>query len=157
MTNAVLMQVDEEDPVVLMDDLVDEVCWHLLAGSRVGRLAFTVDGDPWVLPFNYSTRDKAIVFRTAEGSMFHALGDGAAVAVEIDHVDGAAQTGWSVLARGHAWELTDEALIASVADGVHPWAPGVKDRWMWILPHAISGRAISRKRATTLPASMGPG
>jgi nitroimidazol reductase NimA-like FMN-containing flavoprotein (pyridoxamine 5'-phosphate oxidase superfamily) len=145
--NGTMALVDEEDRVVVIDDLVEEVCWHLLAGSRVGRIAFTIDGEPWVLPVNYAMRDKAVVFRTTAGSMLHGLGSGASVAVEIDHVDSAAQTGWSVLARGHAWEVTDEKEIASFAEGaVHPWAPGVKDCWMWVLPHAISGRAVSRRR-----------
>jgi nitroimidazol reductase NimA-like FMN-containing flavoprotein (pyridoxamine 5'-phosphate oxidase superfamily) len=140
------MPVDEVERVVAMDALVEEVCWHLLAGSRLGRIGFVSDGEPWVLPINYVMRDRALVFRTTDGSMLHGLGDGASVAVEIDNVDQPARTGWSVIARGRVWEVTDPAEIATFADGaVEPWAPGVKDRWMWVLPHAISGRAISRR------------
>ena len=138
---------EDQERVVQMDDLVEEVCWHLLAGSRLGRMGFVLDGDPWVLPFNYTMHERSLVFRTTTGSMLHTLGDGAPVAVEIDNVDGAARTGWSVIARGHAWELSDPQQIASFAEGaVDPWAPGPKERWMYVVPHAISGRAISRRR-----------
>jgi len=139
-------RVREPERVVGMDALVDDVCWHLLAGSRLGRIGFVVDGEPWVLPFNFGMRERALVLRTSEGSMLHSLGNGSPVAVEVDNVDQAAQTGWSVIARGRVWEITDPADIASFADGaVQPWAPGPKDRWMSVLPHAISGRAISRR------------
>jgi nitroimidazol reductase NimA-like FMN-containing flavoprotein (pyridoxamine 5'-phosphate oxidase superfamily) len=145
-------QIQEVARVVTIDDLVEEVCWHLLAGSRVGRIGFVADEQPWILPVNFVMRGRAVVFRTSEGSMLHGLGDGATVAVEVDHVDHAARTGWSVLARGRAWEVNDPEQIATFADGaVEPWAPGVRDRWLWVVPHSISGRAISRHRLDARP------
>ena len=139
-------QMQDAERVVSTDDLTDEVCWHLVAGSRLARAGFVFDGEPWILPFNFAMRDRALVFRTAAGSMLHSLGNGAAVAVEVDNVDQAAQTGWSVVVRGRVWEITDPKEVATFADGaVQPWAPGPKERWMWVLPHAISGRAISRR------------
>ena len=148
-------QPEATEQVIKMDDLLDEVCWHLLAGSRLGRIGFVSAGEPWVLPFNFGMRDKALVFRTTEGSMLHALGDGAPAAVEIDNVDQAAQTGWSVIVRGRVWEITDPKEIATFAEGsVQPWAPGANDRWMWVLPHAISGRSISRRVQNWKPPYM---
>jgi nitroimidazol reductase NimA-like FMN-containing flavoprotein (pyridoxamine 5'-phosphate oxidase superfamily) len=139
-------QVQDVERVVGMDDLVEEVCWHLLSGSRLGRIAFILGDEPWVLPINFGMRDRALVFRTAAGSMLHSLADGAPVAMEVDNVDQAAQTGWSVIARGTLHEITDSQQTATFSDGtVQPWAPGTKDRWMCVVPHAISGRAISRR------------
>jgi nitroimidazol reductase NimA-like FMN-containing flavoprotein (pyridoxamine 5'-phosphate oxidase superfamily) len=134
-----------EERLVVIDDLVEDVCWHLLASSPVGRLGFVRDEEPWVLPFNYNMRERTVVFRTADHSMLHSLGDGAAAAVEVDNFDAATETGWSVIVRGNVWEITDAAVIATFAEGaVQPWAPGAKDRWMSVVPRAISGRAISR-------------
>src|SRR5687767_3865885 len=112
-TTQVATRPPSTERVVGMDDLVEEVCWHLLAGSRMGRIGFVLDDEPWVLPFNYGMRGRAIVFRTSEGSMLHSLGGGAPVVVEIDNIDHAAQTGWSVIARGHLWEITDEPDVGS--------------------------------------------
>lgn len=136
-------QVLQDDQLVVMDDLVEKVCWDLVAGGEFARIGFVIDGKPWILPVNYRLMGQTVVFRTTEGSMLDALGNGAAVVVELDHVDQAALTGWSVLVRGTAQAISSDVL--PVVDGsVHPWAPGDKDRWLWVLAEAISGRAISR-------------
>ena len=128
------------------------MCWQLLAGSRFGRIAFVVDGKPWILPFNYRVVDQTIVFRTAAASMLHALGGGSPVAVEIDHVDVAAETGWSVLLRGEVWEVTDDTdLRDRLQESVRPWAPGDRDRWLQVTANTTSGRAISRHDRDWIP------
>jgi nitroimidazol reductase NimA-like FMN-containing flavoprotein (pyridoxamine 5'-phosphate oxidase superfamily) len=140
--------MSERNDVVWIDDLDDGVCWRLIGSCRVGRIGFTSRGEPVVLPVNYVVDDGTIVFRTAQTSMLEALGGGAAIAFELDGSDTFAETGWSVLVRGRAAEVTDERLRAEL-DGLplHPWAPGARDRWIRIRPTAVTGRAISRKGA----------
>jgi nitroimidazol reductase NimA-like FMN-containing flavoprotein (pyridoxamine 5'-phosphate oxidase superfamily) len=111
----------------------------------VGRVGFVYDGEPVVLPVNSQLTDGKIAFRTAGDSMLHELGNGELVAFEADHVDPVAESGWSVLVRGHLWDVTDQALVDRLTSASnHPWAPGPKDRWMVIEPTKVSGRSIMR-------------
>ncbi len=131
--------------VVNYDDLEEAVCWRLITRVAVGRVGFVYDEDPIVLPVNCVVVDDKIAFRTAGDSMLHTLGDGVRVAFEADHVDPVAETGWSVLIRGNLWEVADEEFRARlIGADTHPWAPGPIDRWMMIVPSAISGRSITR-------------
>ncbi|HET9539484.1 MAG TPA: pyridoxamine 5'-phosphate oxidase family protein, partial [Candidatus Limnocylindria bacterium] len=65
-----------------------------------------------------------------------------------DGADTAVETGWSVLVRGVAREVTDVHERARLARlPLHPWAPGERDRWLRVVPTSVTGRAISRPRA----------
>ena len=131
--------------VVNYDDLEEAVCWRLVSRVAVGRVGFVYDDDPIVLPVNCVVVDDKIAFRTAGHSMLHALGDGVKVAFEADHVDPVTESGWSVLIRGNIWEVVDdEVRNRLIGAATHPWAPGPKERWMMIVPSAISGRSITR-------------
>jgi uncharacterized protein len=71
-------------------------------------------------------------------------GRGACVAFEVDGADEATRTGWSVLVRGEATEITDPDDLARVRQlPIHPWAPGVKTHYVRILPTAVTGRRIA--------------
>ena len=136
--------------LVWIDDLEPAVCWRLLTGPAVGRVCFTDDDGPMVLPVNYRVApDDAIVFRTAWDTTLHGLAAGAAVAFEVDATNDPTQTGWSVVVRGTLTEIdapADDDPLATL--DVHPWAPGVRDRWMRIAASVVTGRAISRRRSS---------
>jgi len=84
-----------------------------------------------------------VVFRTDEGSKLDAACRGSRVAFEIDGTDAAARTGWSVLVRGEAIEVTDPAELARLRKlPLDPWAPGAKTHYVRILPAALTGRLI---------------
>jgi nitroimidazol reductase NimA-like FMN-containing flavoprotein (pyridoxamine 5'-phosphate oxidase superfamily) len=147
--------------VITYDQLVDDVCWRLLARSSFGRVVFCQDGEPGALPVNSAVSDETIVFRTSVDTTLFELSHGSRVAFEADHTDHIAESGWSVLVRGTLHEVTDAAEIETLASlPVHPWAPGNRDRWMRIVPDSVTGRTISRHRAeadgTRLP-YMPPG
>ena len=139
----------DDEVLVWVDDLEPELCWRLLARRPAGRIGFVAGGEPVVLPVNHAVDGQSIVIRTGQTSMLEALGGGAAVAFEIDETDAFSETGWSVLVKGLASEITDLAQRADVERlPLHPWAPGPKDRWIRIAPSAVTGRSISRKRST---------
>jgi hypothetical protein len=48
-----------------------------------------------------------------------------------------------VIIRGNVEKLGND-LLPLVESSVHPWADGDKDRWLWLRPFQITGRAISR-------------
>lgn len=94
-------------------DVAKEIGFGVLApagGLGFGRVAFVVDGDPWVLP----------------------------------RPDGA----YSCAATSGKTATTGSS-VSSTRGACTSWAPGVRDRWLSVLPYAISGRSISRHRDTS--------
>ncbi len=138
---------DPSDYVVSIDELAADACWRLIGRSRVGRLGFVVAGQPRVLPVNSGVLDRQVVFRTSGESTLGGLINGSNVTFECDHTDPVAESGWSVVVRGRLWAVVDPDELARLADSeLHPWAPGVKDRWMKIAPTEVTGRIVTRHR-----------
>jgi uncharacterized protein len=138
----------DEDSVVWMDDLTADVCWALLGRMPVGRVAFVLRGEAVVLPVNHVVDGHSVVVRTGQSQLLEGLGGGANAAFEVDGTDAFSETGWSVLLRGYAQEVSDPSERAEVEHlPLHPWATGDKDHWIRIVPWAVTGRAISRRRS----------
>lgn len=141
--------MDDEQYVINYDDLDEAVCWRLLSGGGVGRVAFVYDGEPVILPVNFGVTSENVVFRTGDRSMLHELGNGTLVAFEADETDHVAQSGWDVLLKGHLWDVEDESTVPHLDElAVRPWVPGSHDRWMRIVPIAVTGRMITRHRVS---------
>jgi transcriptional regulator with XRE-family HTH domain len=124
--------------------LDEEECRRLLSPGGVGRVAFTTPEGPAVVPVNFAMVEGTVVFRTAPGSMI-ADQDAAEIGFEVDHVDDAVRSGWSVLVVGKARRVRDpneEALLRDHAR-IEPWAGGRREVYMQITPHRITGRRIS--------------
>jgi len=119
-------------------------CFALLARERVGRVAFVDDLGPMVMPVNFVLDRHMVVFRTDGGTKLGAAVRGSRVAFEIDGTDEAARTGWSVVIRGEAVEVTDPAELARLRQlRLQPLAPGPKTHYVRILPAVLTGRRIS--------------
>lgn len=114
-------------------------CWTLLATQSVGRLAVTVDGKVDIFPVNYALDGDGIVFGTNAGRKMSWASDGE-VAFEVDWVDGASASGWSVVVHGTAQQVsrTDEGAPQSA---VEQWA-GKKDFLVRIAPGSVTGRRV---------------
>jgi nitroimidazol reductase NimA-like FMN-containing flavoprotein (pyridoxamine 5'-phosphate oxidase superfamily) len=142
--------MDAAEFTVTTNELDIAMCWRLLARAWVGRVGFADRDGPVVLPVNCAVSDGAVVFRTGQETALYALGAGTPVAFEVDHTDRVAEEGWSVLVRGHLWEMIDPDERAKLRDyPLHPWVEGVKDRWMKIVPSAVTGRITGRHRVMT--------
>ena len=97
-----------------------------------------------MLPVNFVVTRKTIIFRTAPDTLLALYGN-AQVSFEVDRFDEALHEGWSVLAQGHAHEVTDEREVKHLEDGTHlePWAA---------VPRRIyTHRAVLHQRATRQP------
>jgi nitroimidazol reductase NimA-like FMN-containing flavoprotein (pyridoxamine 5'-phosphate oxidase superfamily) len=89
-----------------------------------------------------------VLFRSDEGTKLDAAVRSGRVAFEIDGVDEATRTGWSVLVRGEATEVTDPGELARVRRlRLYPWAPGAKGHYIRILPTSLTGRRIALPQA----------
>lgn len=129
-----------------MLDLSREECLRLLKSQSFGRLAVNIgEGPPVIRPVNYifDERSQSVVFRTALGSKFHALLKSAEASFEVDRVEGASRTGWSVIVQGVTDEITHPSEVRRLDSlGVEPWAPGYKAHWVQIRAWTVSGRRI---------------
>ena len=120
-----------------------EECWRRVREHphKVGRVAFVSDGIPTILPVNYRVDGESIVYRTRPGRKLAAVVHGAQFAFEVDDVDVAWQSGWSVLAQGRSELVTARDAIRRLENlGLRPWAPGVRDQWVRLRPLRVSGR-----------------
>jgi uncharacterized protein len=114
----------------------------LLRSHRVGRLVFAYESWPVVMPVNYVFEDPTVVIRTDVGAKLSAA-PFQAVAFEIDDADPAGAWGWSVLAQGPAFDITDASderseYLRSLP--VAPWPVGVHAHWLTMTAVRLSGR-----------------
>jgi len=131
-------QDDDHRASTDLDELTREECLALLAVHSVGRIAVIGDDNmPFVVPVNYRLSTDTVVFRTDAGTKLDALLRHP-VAFQIDAIDPLERTGWSVLVRGIAHEVTPQEL-----ESVHvePWV-GPKAHLIQVVPRSISGRRI---------------
>ncbi|MDA8040428.1 MAG: pyridoxamine 5'-phosphate oxidase family protein [Actinomycetota bacterium] len=125
-------------------ELTYDECVELLSSHHFGRLAVVVEGRPVVFPVNYEFSEGRIVIRTDPGVMLDAA-TLASVAFEIDEVDVASRSGWSVVVQGFSQDVTDAVdpvseLLRAVP--VDPWAPGTRTHWIRIEARLVSGRRL---------------
>jgi uncharacterized protein len=131
-------------------------CYALLKTHQIGRLGVNAEHYPLIFPVNYAVDRGVIVIRTDADTKLTAA-DHANVTFEVDEIDIRTRSGWSVLVRGLAEEVTAafgaELIERTRAAGAQPWAPGERGRWLRLIPHAISGRRLVPGE---LPPAFGP-
>jgi nitroimidazol reductase NimA-like FMN-containing flavoprotein (pyridoxamine 5'-phosphate oxidase superfamily) len=121
-------------------------CLRLLAAERFGRVAVSSVGQsPLIRPVNYfyDERSQSIVFRTAEGSKLHRLLATRKATFEIDGLDRASRTGWSVIVQGVAEPIVDPLEMRRLERApLDPWAPGDKPHLVRIRARTVTGRRV---------------
>lgn len=119
-------------------------CEKLLVASALGRVAMVVAGEPVILPVNYRYVDGCVVFRSAAGEKTSVAGMRGPMSFEIDEMNIAQHTGWSVLVKGVGDVMDDDDPMAVAASDLQPWAAADKrDIWVRIVPMEINGRRIA--------------
>lgn len=125
--------------------LSGDECFELLATQPIGRLGVNDDRYPLIFPVNFALDGRVIVIRTGPGTkLTHA--SHANVTFEVDSFNPETRSGWSVLIRGLAEELTaehrPELVERTLSAGVDPWASGTRAHWLRLIPQAVTGRRI---------------
>jgi hypothetical protein len=127
-------------PLVTMTE--DEAL-RLLGTQQVGRLVYTRRALPAVTPVNFVLHEGAIWIWTASTTSMAQAVRGAVVAFEVDRLDEANRTGWSVVALGVAELVVNRTEIERAAGfGPEPWVSGRKEHLLRIPLKMISGRRI---------------
>ena len=120
-------------------------CMARLGRSGTGRVAVTVGALPAVFPVNYAIEDDYVYYRTAAGTKLEAASNNSIVAFQIDDIDPASQTGWSVLVVGPSSVVTDADSLERLADLPLPrWIAGGPQTLVGIRAELVSGRKILR-------------
>ncbi|HEX8861316.1 MAG TPA: pyridoxamine 5'-phosphate oxidase family protein [Actinomycetes bacterium] len=129
-------------------ELTKDECFRLLAGKHLGRVVLVDERGPLALPVNFLLDQHTVLFRSDEGTKLDVAVRGGQVAFQVDGVDEATRTGWSVLVRGEATRVTDPDELARVRRlPLYPWAPGGKGHYLRILPSSLTGRRIALPEA----------
>ncbi|WP_017586672.1 pyridoxamine 5'-phosphate oxidase family protein [Nocardiopsis ganjiahuensis] len=151
-------RLTEDDRLLVGADLADndrasftvlerQTCFNLMATRDIGRVAFTIAGDPapTVLPVNYVLVNDTIVFRSTLAGTIMRYSRGYA-AFQIDHFDEERREGWSVLVSGRCRWVRDTGELERLPQGrlPQPWAKGPRDQVLKITPGRVTGRDIHR-------------
>ncbi|MFF5439262.1 pyridoxamine 5'-phosphate oxidase family protein [Streptomyces achromogenes] len=119
-------------------------CLRLLATAPIGRIVYTRQALPAVVPVTFGLdADGAVLLRTSMSSEPARAVDGAVVAFEADAADADTHSGWSVVVTGRAGLVTDPAEVARL-DRVAPrsWAPSPDEVFVRIEPELVTGREL---------------
>jgi|SRR5262245_40460001 len=120
-------------------------CLRLLTQHHLGRIAVIDDDGPMILPVTYVVDGESVLFRTDQAGTLQAAAYGAdQVAFEVDAIDECNRTGWSVLVRGTAEQVTESADVDRLRRlPLYPWVPGAETSYARIEPTLVSGRRVS--------------
>lgn len=125
-------------------DLTVEECGERLSSGSMGRVGWTTGGLQQILPVSYAMDAGRVVFRTSAYGVLGHLRQPTNVAFEIDEVDSAAGTGWSVVVQGSAEAVVIPQKLVDLwaRPDIVPWAPGTRNVFIAIAVHAVSGRIV---------------
>ncbi len=129
-----------------MQHLSIDECWQKLTRSSVGRIGVLVDSAPEIYPVNFVVHERSILFRTDAGSKLRGVDRSPAVCFEVDHINPDDRSGWSVLVKGRAHELTTSDELQGISEiGLDFWPLGDKAHWIRVRPIEVTGRRIHRR------------
>jgi hypothetical protein len=97
----------------------------------------------------YACHDGTIIFRTSPYGVLSELIRPTDVALEIDELDQEGGRGWSVVVQGRAQGVAEPAQLVRMwtVGGVLPWASGVRNVFIQIIPHQITGHVVAARSA----------
>jgi hypothetical protein len=124
-----LREIDEDD------------CWQLVRSREVGRVAYTDERGPMVVPITFAIADKSVLFRVAPYSEVARHLPGTRAALEVDDVDYFTRTGWSVVLRGTIEPLESHDL-PTPEDRPTPWPEGQRTLHLRLTPDTVTGRRL---------------
>ena len=111
--------------------------------SFLGRVAFAIDGVVELRPVNYLADERGLVFCTTSGTVLGAVSSATPVVFEVDASQPMDHSGWSVIVRGTAKEITDPQELEYLRRGpLKSWAVSPGERWVRVSIEEISGVRI---------------
>jgi nitroimidazol reductase NimA-like FMN-containing flavoprotein (pyridoxamine 5'-phosphate oxidase superfamily) len=116
-------------------------CWGLLDSEEIARVAWNGGEGVAVVPVNYTVAEGAFWFRTSPYSALGRECGGQRLAIEVDHIDPATRSGWSVVVSG-VGELVDAATVPEMLADLRVWPAGNRPQFVRVEPVAVTGRRL---------------
>ena len=136
------MSADERWFPNQLKEMTEAECVERLARNQVGRVAYSDERGPVVLPVNYMWGQNSVLFQTSPDSTLAKHMKSAYVSFEIDGYDERPQSGWSVLVRGDATHVREGGLPHAERRPI-AWPEGRRVLHIRITSHEITGRRLS--------------
>ena len=123
-----------------LTDLTEDECWELLRTQTVGRVGWQGSDGPTIVPVNYAVDGSSVIVRTAPYTALGREGSTHELAFQVDQLDPATRSGWSVLVRGRR-RLDPDAYGTTPRPDV--WVAGSRWLVLRIETRTISGRRLA--------------
>jgi nitroimidazol reductase NimA-like FMN-containing flavoprotein (pyridoxamine 5'-phosphate oxidase superfamily) len=136
---------DEHDPERRFEQLSIEQCHQYLRATSVGRVGWSGDNGPLILPVAYVLQGNVIVFRTSETGPMAELAEPQPVAFEIDAFDPSRRDAWSVSVVGQSQRAAPVSDAAEAEPDPVPWVTGNRQLRIAITMDRVTGRLLSRE------------
>jgi hypothetical protein len=111
----------------------------------IARVVWTHDGAAAIVPVNYTVADGAMWFQTTPESRLARECRGQQVLVEIDSVDVATRSGWSVIVTGVA-ENVEAGDVPNILGGLQVWPRGHRTQFVRVTADGVTGRRLWPRR-----------
>lgn len=124
--------------------LNEQECRRLLATQAIGRLAFTEQALPVIVPAHFVVRGPEIVLAGLTDGRVAGARKEAVVAFEVDAYDDATRQGWWVCTLGRSRLITDRAQILEL-DELHftPWTSDPDRNYIAINIDVLRGKRLA--------------
>jgi uncharacterized protein len=131
----------------LVAELSRDECLRLLGAAAIGRVVVVtgLSHMPVIRPVNYVFDEvsQSVVFRCAEGTKLSTLLQAARAWFEVDEIDAASRSGWSVIVSGVTEPVTQRHEINRLERlALHSWIASPGSRWIRIRARVVSGRRV---------------
>lgn len=123
--------------------LTEEESLALAATVPVGRVVYARNSIPAVHLVNFKLDGKDVIFRTRKGAKFGAAVADAVIAFEVDEIDPATRSGWTVSLTGRSRLVSRRDEQERLAElNVDPWLPD-REYYIRVMTAVVTGRRIS--------------
>jgi hypothetical protein len=120
-------------------------CLRLMAGMTVGRVVYTLNAMPAVLPVRFRfDPDGSVVLAEGSATELARAVDGTVIAFETGEVSGTDGSGWSVTVLGRA------SAVPVPASGTE-FTAGADQFLIRLRPEVVTGRLLEAPRAPAAP------
>ena len=129
----------------LLREIEPSRCLALLEAVSYGRLATVDAGEPVLAVVNHLVEDGDIYIRTRPEARIARLTEGGRTANAVFQVDSAfpaAQSAWSVMAKGRLTREHGEKRSAALRSRLTAWAQGERDVILHLQVRELTGRAV---------------
>jgi hypothetical protein len=131
---------------VRLEPLSRYECWQLVTEAAgpdgIARVVWSgPDGAPAIVPVNFAVADGFLWFQTTADSRLARECSDQRVLVEVDQVDSAEHTGWSVVVSGTATAVppeSDPGLLGSL----QVWPQGARELLIQVEAEELTGRRL---------------